>query len=293
MKKKIALLLTTVMAFGMLGGCGSSNADSAGTAAQSRAAESEAAGDTESQKESSIDTSGITLMKDGVLTVGVEVGYPPFEDFADDGTTPIGYDIDIATEVASRLGLEVNFINTAWDGIFASIDTNYDCVCSAVTITDERQETMAFSTPYINNYQAVVIPTGSDLVISSFNDLDGMTVAVQKETTSDELMSDYKSTGTIDVEIVANEKVTSCFTQLTNGEVDAIVVDSTVADGYVAQNPDKYTIVYQDEKEPEQFGIAMGLKNTALKSAIDEALAQMEEDGFIKETYDYWFGSAE
>ena len=180
------------------------------------------------------------------------MGYPPFEDFADDGTTPIGYDIDIATEVASRLGLEVNFINTAWDGIFVGIDTNYDCVCSAVTITKERQET-----------------------------------------TSDELMSDYKSTGTIDVEIVANEKVTSCFTQLTNGEVDAVAVDSTVADGYVAQSPDKYTIAYQDEKEPEQFGIAMGLKNTALKSAIDEALAQMEADGFIKETYDYWFGSAE
>ena len=291
MKKKIALLLTTVMALGMFAGCGSSAADSAGADTQASSAESGTTGNTESQKES-IDTSGIHLMKDGVLTVGVEIGYPPFEDFAEDGTTPIGYDIDIATEFTSRLGLEVNFINTAWDGIFAGIDTNYDCVCSAVTITDERKDTMLFSTPYINNYQAVVVPTGSDLSISSFHDLDGMTVAVQKETTSDELMSDYKSTGTIDVEIVANEKVTSCFTQLTNGEVDAIAVDSTVADGYVSQSPDKYTIAYQDEKEPEQFGIAMGLENTALKSAIDEALAQMEADGFIQETYDYWFGSA-
>ncbi|MDY5577003.1 MAG: transporter substrate-binding domain-containing protein [Lachnospiraceae bacterium] len=145
-------------------------------------------------------TDELKLMNDGVLTVGVEIGYPPFEDFADDGTTPIGYDIDIATAVADKLGLEVNFINTAWDGIFAGIDVNYDCVCSAVTINAERQETMLFSTPYINNYQAVVVPAGSDLEISSFQDLDGMTIAVQKETTSDQLMSDYKSTGSIDKE---------------------------------------------------------------------------------------------
>lgn len=288
MKKKLAILLTAILAFGMFTGCGSSTGNSANVPST----EKEAAGETESQK-NTIDLSDVKLMKDGVLTVGVEIGYPPFEDFAEDGTTPIGFDIDIATEVASRLGLEVNFINTAWDGIFAGIDTNYDCVCSAVTITDERKETMSFSTPYINNYQAIVIPTGSDLAISSFNDLDGMTVAVQKETTSDELMSDYKSTGTIDVEIVANEKVTSCFTQLTNGEVDAIAVDSTVADGYVAQKPDLYKIAYEDEKEPEQFGIAMGLKNAALQTAVNEALAQMEADGFIKETYDYWFGSAQ
>lgn len=71
MKKKIALLLTTVMALGMFGGCGSKDAGSAGTAAQSGSVESEAAGDTEAPKESTIDTSGITLMKDGVLTVGV------------------------------------------------------------------------------------------------------------------------------------------------------------------------------------------------------------------------------
>lgn len=108
---------------------------------------------------------------------------------------------------------------------------------------------------------------------------------------SDILMSDYKDTGTIDVEIVANEKVTSCFTQLSNDEVDAVVVDSTVADGYIANNPDKYVIAYKDDSEPEQFGIAMGLENIALQAAVDEALEQMEADGFIQETYDYWFGS--
>lgn len=294
MKKLIAM--TMVMALGVFGlaGCGSGQESKSETT--TAAEETTAAADTteeEGDTEASIDISGVKLMNEGVLTVGCEVGYPPFEDFAEDGTTPVGYDIDIITEVARRLGLELNVINTAWDGIFAGIDVNYDCVCSAVTITPERQETMIFTEPYINNYQAVVLPKGSDKTITSFNDLSGLSIAVQKETTSDILMSDYKSTGTIDVEIVANEKVTSCFTQLTNKEVDAVVVDSTVADGYIAKYPDDYEIAYLDKSEPEQFGIAMGKNSTALQAAINEALKGMEADGFIDETYDYWFGSAE
>ncbi len=274
----VALMSATILA-----GCGGKT-ESTGTGS---------ATDTATQTESSIDISGISFISDGVLSVGEEVGYPPFEDFAEDGTTPIGFDVDIITEVARRLGLKVNIINTAWDGIFAGIDNNYDVVCSACTITEERKESMAFSTPYISNYQAVILKAGNDKKISSFNDLDGMTVAVQKETTSDELISDYKSTGTIDIEIVANEKVLSCFTQLDNGEVDAVLVDSTVADGYLAKNPDAYVYAYKDEAEAEYFGIAMGKDNTALKAAIDQALAEMEADGFIAETYDYWFGAAQ
>ena len=278
----LALAMVLAMGIGTLTGCGSKDTGSSGDTSSAKETESE-----------TVDTSSLKLMSDGVLSVGCEVGYPPFEDFAEDGTTPVGYDVDIISEVASRLGLKVNIINTAWDGIFAGLGQNYDVVCSACTITDERLKTMDFSTPYINNYQSVVLPTGSDLKINSFKDLDGMTVAVQKETTSDILMSDYKETGTIDVEIVANEKVPSCFTQLTNGEIDAICVDSTVADGYVASDPDKYTMAYKDEKEAEQFGIAIVKGNTALQDAINKVLADMEADGFIKDTYDYWFGAGE
>ncbi len=260
-----------------LAGCGAAKEDAADSAA--------------AEKAPTIDISDATLLSDGVLNVGCEVGYPPFEDFADDGKTPVGFDIDIITAVADKLGLEVNIINTAWDGIFAGIGVNYDVACSAVTITPERQETMIFSDPYINNYQAVVLMADDDKQISSFNDLNGMSIALQKETTSDILMSDYKSTGTIDVQIVANEKITSCFTQLQNGEVDAVVVDSTVADGYI-NSSDDFKIAYKDEAEAEQFGIAIGKENTGLQTAINQALKELEEEGYIKETYDYWFGAA-
>ncbi|MCR4586763.1 MAG: transporter substrate-binding domain-containing protein [Lachnospiraceae bacterium] len=277
MKKKVlALVCSAAMLLG-LAACGGKEAESAAVPA--------------AEQKPAIDISAATLMSAGTLNVGCEVGYPPFEDFAEDGTTPKGYDVDIITAVADKLGLKVNIINTAWDGIFAGIGVNYDVVCSAVTITPERKETMIFSTPYINNYQAVVLMADDTKEIKSFNDLDGMSIALQKETTSDILMSDYKSTGTIDIQIVANEKVTSCFTQLQNGEVDAVVVDSTVADGYINSSKD-FKIVYEDQSEPEQFGIAMAPENTGLQTAINQALKELEEEGFIKDTYDYWFGAA-
>ncbi len=237
-----------------------------------------------------IDMSAVKLMQDGVLTVGMEIGYPPFEDFAEDGTTPIGYDVDFAKALGEKLGVTVNFVNTAWDGIFQGIGVNYDCVISAVTITEERKASMLFSEPYINNYQAVVVKKDFAGKIGSFMDLNNMAIAVQKETTSDILMSDYVSTGSIKATISANEKVTTCFTQLENGEVDAVVVDSTVADGYLASNPDKFVKIFQDESEPEQFGVAMALDNTALQAAINEAIAQLTTEGFFESNVAYWFG---
>ena len=237
-----------------------------------------------------IDMSAVKLMQDGVLTVGMEIGYPPFEDFAEDGTTPIGYDVDFAKALGEKLGVTVNFVNTAWDGIFQGIGVNYDCVISAVTITEERKASMLFSESYINNYQAVVVKKDFAGKIGSFMDLNNMAIAVQKETTSDILMSDYVSTGSITATISANEKVTTCFTQLENGEVDAVVVDSTVADGYLASNPDKFVKIFQDESEPEQFGVAMALDNTALQAAINEAIAQLTTEGFFESNVAYWFG---
>lgn len=281
-KKVLVLVLVLAMVFS-LAGCGTkekSNETDTVTKAPETTTET-------------IDMSGVKLINEGVLTIGVEIGYPPFENFAEDGTTPIGYDIDFAKALSEKLGVEVNFINTAWDGIFEGIDTNYDCVISAVTINDERKATMLFSDPYINNYQSVVVSPDFEGEITGFTDLDGLAIAVQKETTSDILMSDYVDTGSMNCTISANEKITTCFTQLENGEVDAVVVDSTVADGYLAANEGKYVKAFQDDSEAEQFGVAIGKENVALQTAINAAIAELNEEGFFEENVEYWFGAAE
>ena len=274
MKKLLALVLTLVMAATIFTACGSSK-DEATTAKKEEVA--------------TVDTTGVKTLEKGKLNVGIEIGYPPFEVFAEDGKTEEGYDIDIISGVAKRLGLEVNFVNTAFDGIFKGIDKNYDVVCSAITITKERKKTMSFSDPYIDNYQAVVTMKDNKTKIGAFTDLEGLTVALQEGTTSMEMMDDLIGTKTLKkTKYIKSEKVTNCFEQLKNGEVDAVLVDSTVADGQVAKNKD-FKIAWKDDSEPEQFGIAMGKDNKALQKAINAALKDMKDKGEIDDAYDYWF----
>ena len=83
--------------------------------------------------------SGGLTIKHGILTVGVEMGYPPMEYLAEDGITPVGFDISLAKAIADKMGLNVQFADTAWEGIFAGINTGkYDCIISSVTILPER-----------------------------------------------------------------------------------------------------------------------------------------------------------
>ncbi|MBE5927866.1 MAG: amino acid ABC transporter substrate-binding protein [Lachnospiraceae bacterium] len=276
-KKIVALALVAAMSITVLAGCGTKTTNESG----------------ETAKEATVDMSNVTLINDGILTIGAEIGYPPFEDFADDGVTPIGYDIDLVNAIAEKMGVKAEFINTSFDGILAGIGVNYDAVASAITITDERKEEVLFSTPYISNYQAVVVPKGSDIKVSALTDLNGMSIALQKGTTSDAIMNDYKSTGTIDCTILATEQILQGYTQMSNGEVDVVVCDSVVAEGFVASSPDKYEIAFIDNGEPEEFGIAVGLENTPLQVAINEAMAQLEEEGYFEEAAAYWFGSGE
>ncbi len=278
MKKLFAMMLAGLMLTGAAFGFTGCNKDTEG--------EETMAGDTKIE----VDASALGLMADGTLTIGMEIGYPPFEVFAEDGVTPTGFDVDMANALADKLGLNVNFINTAWDIIFAGIGTNYDIVISGVTITEERKENMAFSTPYINNYQCVVVPTGSMLEVNDFLALEGMAISVMKETASDIMLTELVDTGTINATIKRNEQVPTCFTELANGEVDVVVCDSTVAASYVAKNPEKYTVAYEDQSAPEQFGIAMSKDNAALLDAINEALAALEAEGFFEANTTKWFG---
>lgn len=231
------------------------------------------------------------LIKEGTLNVGMEIGYPPFEDKAEDGS-PIGYDVDLIYAIGEKMGLEVNLIDTAFDVIFAGIDTNYDCVVSAVTITDERRENCLFSNPYIENFQAVAVKKGSDLTITSLQDLSGKSVILQKGTTSEDLLDNMIETKTVtDCTKSATEQILTCFTALDNGEYDTVLCDSTVADNYVKKYPDKYEIAYLDNEYPEQFGIAMGKNNTELQAAINKAMDELKAEGFFEKNAEKWLKS--
>ncbi len=230
-----------------------------------------------------------TLLNEGTLTIGSEIGYPPFEMYADDGVTPIGYDIDLANELGKRLGLDIQFINTGFDVIADNLGVNYDVIISGYTINDDRLEQMLFSEPYIDNFQAIVVRADSELTANSLTDINGHSIAFQKGTTTDEIVDKLITTGSVECTSAANEKILTCFQQLANEEVDMVVCDSTVANVHLANNSDAYKIIFVDESSPEQFGIGIPKSNPELQKAINDVIKDLKEEGFFDELNSTWF----
>ena len=231
---------------------------------------------------------GVKPMKDGKLVIGLEATYEPFEMMGEDGSF-VGYDVDLAYELGDLLGLEVQFINTGFDGILDGIDVNYDCVISALTVNDERKEQVLFTDSYIENYQAVVVKKDVEIDIMSFEDLNGSKIALQEGTTSNDLMDSLIEDGVLDASIIANPYIGVCFDSMKNGEIDYVVCDSSVAYARLAKEPDDFRIAWVDDSNPEVFAVAVGKENTALADAMNEALAILKDEGFFEENGERWF----
>jgi polar amino acid transport system substrate-binding protein len=199
---------------------------------------------------------GKLTIEDGTLTVGMEIGYPPMEYYAEDGKTPTGFDVIMAKALAEKMGLKVKFVDTAWDGIFAGVDTGkYDCIISSVTVTSERQAAHNFTKPYIANAQAMVLLKGSTVTALTPEETSGLGVAYQAETTSDIYMAKLKEQGVSFTEY-EYDKVMNCFDELSLGRVDAIVCDSLVAVDYIAPADTPFEIVWQGPAE-EVFSVCL------------------------------------
>ena len=112
------------------------------------------------------------IQEEGTLVIGTEGTYPPFT-FHDDSGELTGFDVEIAREVADRLGVEAEFLETQWDAMFAGLDAErFDMVANQVGINEERQESYDFSEPYITSTAVLVVAEGNE-EIQSFDDLEG------------------------------------------------------------------------------------------------------------------------
>jgi polar amino acid transport system substrate-binding protein len=230
------------------------------------------------------ETGGLTLEK-GVLSIGMEIGYPPFEYFDTDGKTPIGFDVSLGKALADKLGLTVKFVDTAWDGIFAGVATSkYDCIISAVTITEERKQVYNFTQPYIGNAQSIVMLKNSPSKVQKPEDLGGLRVTYQAETVSDVYVAKLIENG-IKITAFEYDKVLNCFDELKLGRVDAIMCDSLVAVDYVSAPDSLFTTVWQGVSD-EQFGICLKKGNNNLTVALDTALDELFLDGTMRKLSD-------
>ncbi|MDR0599446.1 MAG: ABC transporter substrate-binding protein [Treponema sp.] len=221
---------------------------------------------------------GLTLQK-GILSVGMEIGYPPME-YRDADNNPAGFDVEMAKAIAARLGLEAKFVDTGWDGIFAGVEAGkYDCIIAGATITPARLAAHNFSKPYVANTLAMVVREGSGLAVAGPRDLTGLDVAYQEETTADSYMTSLAEGG-LAFNPREYEKVMYCFDELKLGRVNVVVTDLLVALDYVAPPDSPFKIVWENE-EPDLFGICLKKGNDALTAAIDKALDDLFADGTL------------
>lgn len=209
------------------------------------------------------------------------------EYFDTDGATPIGFDVEVANALADYLGLELELVDTSWDGIFAGVDTGkYDCIISCVSITDERKEQFNLTKPYVSNHTVLIVPNDSE--IDSMEALNGHSTAVQAETTADDYMKEHSAE--LGAELFQYDKVINCFDDLKAGRTDSVFTDSVVAAYYLGDEASNYKTVWEND-ELEPIGICLKKGNDGLTQAIDDALDALSADGTLGTIAEKYFGT--
>lgn len=267
MKKKLAVIAAGIMAVS-LAACGSSSSASSASSASSSV--SSASGS------SAIDISGSDAVSDGVLTVGTNATFPPFEYVGEDGE-PTGFDIALINEIGDRLGVKVEVQDMEFDALTASIGSKIDAAIAGMTVTDERKEAVDFSDAYYDATQSVLVPT--DSTISTADDLKNATVGVQLGTTGNTVADDIHGEGS-ELTVTYNS-YNDVVQDLLNGKTQAVIMDQIPAEAYQSAHTDELQVLpgSQFDFESEQYAIALPKGDTVLVNAVNQALSDMKADG--------------
>lgn len=226
-----------------------------------------------------------------VLVVGTNAEFAPFESMADDGKTIIGFDIDLINAIAEDQGMQVEMQNMEFDGLVMAVQSGQlDAAIAGMSVTPERLESVDFTNTYYDAGLNIAVAADNE-DIQSEADLQGKVVASQQGTTGASKALELKEAGVIkDVKLLANINV--CMMSLSNGEIDAVIMDIPVNGAYVAANPDVAKIAAPIESgEPESFAIAVAKDNTELLDKLNAGLENVKADGKYMEIYDKWFNA--
>ena len=224
------------------------------------------------------------LVTAGTLTVATEGTYRPFTYHEDGSGDLVGYDVEIIEAVADKLGFEVVFEETQWDAIFAGLDAGrFDLIANQVSINPEREEKYLFSEPYTVSPGVIVVKEEDDS-ISSFDDLDGKTTA--QSLTSNWYTLAQESGATVE----AVEGWAQAVALLEQGRVDATINDNLTYLDYETTNGPTGLKIAAETDDPALNAFALTKDKEALVEAIDEALAELREEGVIAEISEKYFG---
>ncbi|GAA3994184.1 amino acid ABC transporter substrate-binding protein [Comamonas faecalis] len=221
------------------------------------------------------------------IVVGLDDNFPPMG-FRDDKNELVGFDIDMAKEAAKRLDLQVQFKPIDWSAKEAELSgKRVDVLWNGLTITEERKQNIAFTAPYMENHQIIVVPADSDTQTKA--DLAGKVVgaqegssavdAVKKEDAVFQSFKEFKTFG---------DNVTALM-DLSAGRLQAVVVDEVVGRYYVAKKPELYRVL-DENFGTEEYGVGLRKDDTELLTRLDQAMADMKADGTAAKISEQWFG---
>lgn len=279
MKKKIvSVMLCAAMATTVLAGCGSSNTASTDAAAEETTevveaeATKEEAEDAEAA-EVATDAAEVTTVEPGVLTMGTNATFPPYE--YKDGDDVVGIDAEIAQALADKLGLQLEIVDMDFDSLVASVQSGkIDMSLAGMTVTEERKQNVDFTDSYATGVQVIIVKEDSD--IASADDLEGKLIGVQQGTTGHLYCAD--DFGEDNVIPYANGA--TAVQALLQGKVDCVVIDQEPAKAFVEAN--EGLKILETAYTTEDYAAAVSKDNPALTAALNSALQELKDDGTIQ-----------
>lgn len=296
MKKVGSMLLMGAMVIS-LAGCGGQSAEST-TAAETKAesGETTAADSSDDLKESESEKEDQKAEEDGkeaagengTFIVGFDQDFPPMGFVGNDGEYT-GFDLELAEEVANRLGMEFVPQPIAWDAKDMELNSGtIDCIWNGFTMNG-REDDYTWSEPYMDNSQVFVV--ASDSGITSFADLAGKIVEVQADSSAETALKDNTELAGTFGTLQTTPDYNTAFMDLEMGAVDAIAMDVIVAGYQIEQRGDNDSyLILEETLASEEYGIGFKKENEELRDKVQTTLEEMAADGTLKTISDKWFG---
>ena len=273
--KKIYLL--GILATIMLAGCSSAKpAESTSASADTSAVESKAD-----------ETAMAASENKTTFTVGFDQDFPPMGFVGDDGEFT-GFDLELAAEAAKRMGKEIKYQPISWDAKDMELTSgNIDCIWNGFSIQG-REDKYTWSKPYMKNDQVFVVK--SDSSIDSIEDLAGKTVEVQTDSSAEAALKENTELANTFGKLQTVADYNTGFMDLEMGGVDAIAMDSVVANYQITKRGGNGFTVLDTPLSSEEYGVGFKLGNETLKNEVQKALEDMKADGTMKTISEKWFG---
>jgi polar amino acid transport system substrate-binding protein len=231
--------------------------------------------------------------KRGTLMIGTEAAYVPYEFFKDGQI--VGYDPDIMGIIGPKLGVKVQFIDTAWSGIIPALYAGkFDCIVSAMTITAPRAEKVLFSMPYADASNVILL-RADESSIKTADDLSGKIIGVQLGSAAAGIIKTFEAKlkaagkpGYADVK--QYEHYPEAYQDLINKRVDAVVNSRSTMMVVMHDAPGKFKMIGGVSDITAYFGMAFRKEDTALRDFVNVQLAEMKKDGTLTKLQQQWFG---